>query len=148
MKESEDYQFLKTFPDNYIQHLHISNCFNGIEKLQLDDLPLNQLLVIIEIDIEKFSKYIEQRYLKGKFNEDILIQLLCKLVYPPKNKQITYNNGDMLWQNWIPVIKYFRNLPLHIYFKIIQSNINIFENISEDTKNYNEIKEYYRFLKL
>lgn len=144
MKESEDYQFLKTFPDNYIQHLHISNCFNGIEKLQLDDLPLNQLLVIIEIDIEKFSKYIEQRYLKGKFNEDILVQILCKLLYPhPHNDWI--NKVAYMWE---ASIKYFENLPLHVYFKAIQSNMNVFENISKNTKNYNEIKEYYRFLKL
>jgi hypothetical protein len=26
--------------------------------------------------------------------------------------------------------------------------MNVFENISKNTKNYNEIKEYYRFLKL
>jgi hypothetical protein len=49
---------------------------------------------------------------------------------------------------WEASIKYFENLPLHVYFKAIQSNMNVFENISKNTKNYNEIKEYYRFLKL
>jgi hypothetical protein len=143
MKESADYQFLKTFSNDYVHHIRISNGFNGPEKFRLDELNINQLLSIIENNIKKSCIYIEQRYLNNKFNETKLIQLLCKLIYPFTT---TFNkHGGPVW---IPTISYFKNLPLYVYFKAIQSNINIFENISEDTKNYNEIKEYYRFLKL
>jgi hypothetical protein len=146
MKESADYQFLKALSNknDYIQYIRNLNCFNEVEKFKLDSLSLNKLLSIIEIDINKSTKYIEQRYLINKFNEDKLVQILCKLLYPhPHNDWI--NKVAYMWE---ASIKYFENLPLYVYFKAIQSNINIFENISEDTKNYNEIKEYYRFLKL
>lgn len=142
MKESANYQFLKTFSNDYIHHIRISNCFNGPKKFRLDELNINQLLSIIENNnIKKSCIYIEQRYLNNKFNEDKLIQLLCKLIYPTT----TFNKHG---PDWIPTISYFKNLPLHVYFKAIEINTNVFKNISKDTKNYNEIKEFYRFLKL
>ena len=140
MKQSIEYAAIKRIlkSKNNIKYFHSILRDNKIDYkyFKLNNLPTSILYKLFEIKKIKISRYIEQLYLNGGFDGFRLKELLL------------YNRENTYTYITLDIIFYYRNLPLEIYQDILYRYPKTFKNISSNTKNYNEIKEFYNFLNI
>lgn len=69
-----------------------------------------------------------------KFNENKLKELSDNIIVHSQ------------FGHYLTIIFYFRNLPLKMYQELLYKDINMIDYISTRTKNYDEIKQIYKYL--